>query len=498
VQCFTHRIVMTHSQWMLVNSKQKVFQVISTTMGGLNSIGRQGCALFLLFVLLPHAALAENPRPGWKDSYSVNGQCYCDSNFDHGIGSQTVNTPQGRKSVRQVCATIGRGPGSRGNPVYNDIQCGNGPPNNAGDEDRNRCPGRVDMGSRGCQITGPTWNLNRFYSTTTSDPTPTTAPTPAPAPELAPEPTPEPAPEPESTNLVPVLPDIPDQTVRTGDTLNLLVIPQDPEGFAPNLYLLQAPDGVLFNDNRDGSRTLTWQPSELDAGQYDVIVVAQDALDNSLTTERLIRIDVVNSVPSTTSNSTPVIDVIDAATTTIGQQIDVLVNPTDPDGIVPSVYLENAPADALFVDNLNGTRTLRWTPGPESIGIHEIRAVAQDGIDPTLTTTRTFTITVLSDTQPSSGAIYFTGIAPQSITLGQTLEFVVQAIDPDGTIPWLHVDNPPVGASFRDNLNGTRTFSWTPAASDTGTREIRFIALDSQQPETTIQLLVPVEILDPG
>ena len=222
-------------------------------------------------------------------------------------------------------------------------------------------------------------------------------------------------------------------------------------------------------------------------------------MDDSLFAERLIRINVVIPEASASGNSTPNINVIDAVTVVAGQQVDLAVIPTDPDGIVPGVYLENAPADALFVDNLNGTRTLRWTPGLESIGIHEIRAVAVDGIDPTLTATRTFTITVLSNTQsgqPGSSAIYFTSITPQSVTPGQTLEFVVQAIDPNGTVPWLHVENPPAGASFRDNLNGTRTFSWTPAVSDTGTREIRFIAMEGQQPETSMQLLVPVTVLE--
>lgn len=31
------------------------------------------------------AAQQWNPRPGWKDSYAVDGVCYCDWNgFDHG------------------------------------------------------------------------------------------------------------------------------------------------------------------------------------------------------------------------------------------------------------------------------------------------------------------------------------------------------------------------------------------------------------------------------
>ena len=108
-----------------------------------------------------------NPRSGWKDSYSVDGVCYCDSNgFDHGADRLRVDTPIGELSVVQICADIENvlGTGrSSGRALYNDLQCGNGPPNNAGDEDPDQCPGRVDMGRAGCQIIGPAWDLEAVY-----------------------------------------------------------------------------------------------------------------------------------------------------------------------------------------------------------------------------------------------------------------------------------------------------------------------------------------------
>ncbi len=97
------------------------------------------------------------PGNNWSDSYSVDGQCYCDSTFDHDVGDIDVQTPYGVFSVLEICQAIGPGPGAAGNPVYNDIQCGNGPANNAGDEDW--CPGRVDQGEAGCCTAGPLWDL---------------------------------------------------------------------------------------------------------------------------------------------------------------------------------------------------------------------------------------------------------------------------------------------------------------------------------------------------
>ncbi|MFK7984781.1 MAG: hypothetical protein AB8I08_02045 [Sandaracinaceae bacterium] len=94
----------------------------------------------------------------WADSYSVDGHCYCESTFDHNISDILVDTPVGVRTVRQVCDAIGPGPGSEDRPLYNDIQCGNGPANDAGDEDD--CPGRVDIGRDGCGHIGPRWDLS--------------------------------------------------------------------------------------------------------------------------------------------------------------------------------------------------------------------------------------------------------------------------------------------------------------------------------------------------
>lgn len=95
---------------------------------------------------------------GWKDSYSVGSRCYCDTTFDHGIGTVEVKTERGLLTVKEICKLIGPGPGPKGRPLYNDIQCGNGPANDAPDEAR--CPGRVEYGKEGCKHIGPKWNFD--------------------------------------------------------------------------------------------------------------------------------------------------------------------------------------------------------------------------------------------------------------------------------------------------------------------------------------------------
>lgn len=79
----------------------------------------------------------------WADSYSANGRCYCASSFDHKFANHILETPLGWLPIRRICELIGPGPGIAGNPVYNDVQCGNGPPKAVQHE--HACPGRTDV-----------------------------------------------------------------------------------------------------------------------------------------------------------------------------------------------------------------------------------------------------------------------------------------------------------------------------------------------------------------
>jgi hypothetical protein len=139
-------------------------------------------------------------RIGWADSYSDGDSCYCASNFDHNITTIKVDTPLGVMNISQICALLGDGPsGSKtGHPVYNDIQCGNGPPNNAGDEDD--CPGRTEYGQEGCKYIGPKWNFKPFLPPTKA---PVSPPRPVPTPKAPPVSPPRPVPTPKAPPVSP-------------------------------------------------------------------------------------------------------------------------------------------------------------------------------------------------------------------------------------------------------------------------------------------------------
>lgn len=61
---------------------------------------------------------------------------------------------------------------------------------------------------------------------------------------------------------------------------------------------------------------------------------------------------------------------------------------------------------------------------------------------------------------------------------GQQVSFLVEASDPNGTIPILSAAPLPAGASFTDHGNGTATFDWTPAVGQSGNYFITYTASD--------------------
>ncbi len=111
----------------------------------------------VMVVDIPESDILRSPQSNWVDSYSVGDECYCETTFDHNIGDILVDTAEGTMTVFDACEAVGPGPGSAGRPLYNDVQCGNGPANDAGDEDY--CPGRIDIGKEGCVQIGPKWKF---------------------------------------------------------------------------------------------------------------------------------------------------------------------------------------------------------------------------------------------------------------------------------------------------------------------------------------------------
>ncbi|MBT8365756.1 MAG: Ig domain-containing protein, partial [Deltaproteobacteria bacterium] len=67
---------------------------------------------------------------------------------------------------------------------------------------------------------------------------------------------------------------------------------------------------------------------------------------------------------------------------------------------------------------------------------------------------------------------------------GQQVSFIVEASDPNGTIPGLAAARLPVGAGFNDQSDGSGIFDWTPLVGQAGRYEIVFTASDGALTDT--------------
>jgi hypothetical protein len=94
----------------------------------------------------------------------------------------------------------------------------------------------------------------------------------------------------------------------------------------------------------------------------------------------------------------------------------------------------------------------------------------------------------------TNGAPVLAELSPQRATVGQLLELMVSATDPDNDALALSVSNAPVGATFQDLGNGTGTFRWTPSATQLGSRTVTFHATDAATPMASAMRDVTISV----
>lgn len=302
-------------------------------------------------------------------------------------------------------------------------------------------------------------------------------------------------------NTYPVLEVPSDVTVVAGEPVAVKIIATDEDGVVPGLVAHALPAGAELRDNGDGTRSIVWTPDPWQTGTFDIVVVAIDAQRNDHRSQVTVSISVIE--PSSIAASTaeiatnddlvPPVEQPEQPTVTlssggadpsgagsqpdsgnlppgfsgltdqvvsIGDTLQFIVAPTDPDGDVPGLFADRLPLNGSLRDNFDGTRTFVWAPYPDDEGDFWITFTAVDARDPSLQSQQSIKITV-----EDNGGFNFkpriNGINNPVVRAGDTLQQIVQPVDPDGDVPQLFVLNPPEGASFDDNGDGTRTLRWS-------------------------------------
>ena len=183
-----------------------------------------------------------------------------------------------------------------------------------------------------------------------------------------------------------------------------------------------------------------------------------------------ITVQDINRVPRTTS--VPVLDAQERA----GYSYRIMATDADEEDTLRFALLES-PSNMI----ITSSGLLRWTPGYDDAGSHDVTVRVADGIDQAV---QEFTIIVAN----TNRAPVLDAVGDQNVLENEPLEFTVTGSDADGEAISFSAEGLPEGAAF-DPL--TQQFSWIPTIEQRGSHEVTFIVSDgSLTDQETITIAV--------
>ncbi len=252
---------------------------------------------------------------------------------------------------------------------------------------------------------------------------------------------------------------------------------------------------VYRNNNYEATVLGTSWSAQLNKNEVNsFFVVAFDASPNFSAQSNRI------SLPDN-SNQAPVFEGFTDQLIRAGQQWSLIIKPVDDDGTVPGLLPGQLPAGMTNVDNFNGTRTIAWQPLQPAQGFHTIEMTAIDSADPSLRTLETITLTVILPDDLSTipnPAPTIDAVDDYVIRAGDEVALRVKAVDANGTVPFLRVNNPPEGSTFdvHPEEERSRLLRFRTSESDIGTMDLHFTAVDSVDPSLTVDYTATLTIVE--
>ena len=336
-------------------------------------------------------------------------------------------------------------------------------------------------------------------------------------------------------NTAPVLDPIKNQKVKAGEPLKFTVKATDAEGHNITLKYWNLPNGASFKDNGDGTGTFIWTPTKDQVKKHKVVFQAEDKWAEGKA--QSVWILVWDEAKTTPKNHKPILGEIKDQEVYVGDKIQFGVTATDEDNDSLEINIDELPAaNAEFTawgseGKSGGTFTwtpktvttkkitfdienipigaifntvlgeFTWTPGDHAVDTdYEVTFTVTDG---ELTDSKTVKLTVKAkptpkpDPKPKPTPVNngpgFEDIDDKTVTAGQKLQFTVKAVDLDNDKLTLTTANLPNGAAFKDNGDGTGTFTWIPTASQVKVhKDITFKVTDGTDSDVEI---IKIEVL---
>ncbi|HEX2956998.1 MAG TPA: VWA domain-containing protein, partial [Chitinispirillaceae bacterium] len=277
-------------------------------------------------------------------------------------------------------------------------------------------------------------------------------------------------------NRAPALQIPTDTSLSEGEILTFSVSASDTDGTIPFLFIDSLVFPFVFKDSANGHATLSLRPGCTDHGTYTVKVHASDGID---TTTREFAVNIIDI------NYPPEFDTTSYYVAHEMVEFKTMIKVYDCDNPNPRIRIINAPKEAVFTDNNNGTGTFIWTPDADDNGFYMIIFEAQDD----MTTVRDTIIIEITDVNAYPPDITVS-VSDTMVPLNLPIVIYATAKDRDGTPTIIRASGLPSGAQFESDNNGTALVRWTPA--DTGIFKFDFIAIDAA--DTTIKVSKQVQL----
>jgi len=243
----------------------------------------------------------------------------------------------------------------------------------------------------------------------------------------------------EAGNQAPVFDPLPSVTVTEGLVITDSVTAHDPELQQVHYAVDPAtvPNHFVFVDSGNGVAWFTFAPDYLQAGVYDITVLAFDAEDTATAT--------LTIAVQEAGNQPPELSPLNNVTLSEGAAISFPVAASDVDGPTPLLSSSVLPGSATFNDlDGNGIYTFAWTTTYNDSGTYNIWFYATDADFPSDVDSARVIIAVVDVNRAPWLLIPFG--QPDVVLEGDTLLFEVMAWDDDGSIPDIQVDINGTGA----------------------------------------------------
>jgi hypothetical protein len=283
-------------------------------------------------------------------------------------------------------------------------------------------------------------------------------------------------------NVPPTIEDLDSVTVKSGGSLELQVIADDPDGDNANLsYLLEdAPAGMQIS----GSGLIQWAvPGDAEDATYSVSVSAVD--DRGSLAMRVLEVTV-------DANRAPTVEAIAPIVANVGDKVRVSVIATDPDGDALT-YKEVALPAGIKGSLRNGLKgKFIWTTKDAKDGNYTIDIEVSD------TSGNKAVVTVQISLIPENKVPTVEAIAPIVAKVGDRVRVNVIATDPDGdALTYKEVALPTgIKGSVRNGHKGRFNWRTNDAKEGSYTIDIEVSDTSGNKAVVTVQItLKPVTTL---